>query len=114
MSRKELEEAGKPVEMEALSRLLVYFGPLPDGLVKHTNDRKWEGLLTDLSKTVGDMDPDSHFGQWQEEDFPHLDAETKRMLSRMLSLNPAERSTIDEVLEDPWWSAKDTNSIERL
>jgi len=89
--------------MEMLSCLLIFFGPLPDGLVKHTDDKTWGDLLIDLSKLVEDADPSSHFEQWQEEDFPNLDAGTKRMLSKMLKLDPAERSTIDEILEDRWW-----------
>ena len=103
MNLQELEEAGTPVEMEILSRLLIFFGPLPDGLVKHINDQKWGDLLTNLSKIVAGVNPSSQFGQWQEENFPNLDAETKRVLSGMLSLDPAERPTIHEVLEDRWW-----------
>ncbi len=86
-----------------LSRLLIFFGPLPDGLGKHTDDKTWGDLLINLSKLVGDLDPTSHFEQWQEEDFPNLDAGTKWMLSKMLKLDPGERATIDEVLGDRWW-----------
>ena len=75
---------------------MIFFGPLQEGLVKHTNDKTWENLLTGLSQMMAGEDPGSHFDQW-EEDFPNLDSETKRMLSRMLDLDLAKRTAVSEV-----------------
>lgn len=90
-------------EMEVLGRLILFFGPLPEGLLKHTNDKKWEMLLAELSEMMASVDPSAQFEQWGENDFPNLIPEGKRMLSRMLNPDPAERATVSEVLEDPWW-----------
>ncbi|GFG14569.1 hypothetical protein IFM61392_08523 [Aspergillus lentulus] len=99
----ELREAGIEPELEILGRLITYFGPVPPELVEHVNDQRWGKLLIELSEATAD-DPDMRFNQWKEELFPNLDAETKRMISRMTKLNPAERATMSEILEDRWWS----------
>ena len=89
--------------MEILGRLILLFGPLPPGLVTHINDREWGNLLTQFSQLMADQSPDQHFEQWDEKDFRNLDPDTKRVISRMMNLDPARRATMDEVLKDPWW-----------
>ena len=56
----------------------------------------------ELSDAAAD-DPSMRFNQWKEEVFPNLDTETKKVISRMTKLNPAERATMTEILRDPWW-----------
>lgn len=100
---EELREAGVEPELEILSRLITFFGPVPSELVTHVNDEKWARILIELSEaTAGDSS--MRFSQWKEDDFPNLDAETKRVISMMVNLNPAERATISQVLSDPWWN----------
>lgn len=98
---QERKGAKSTPEMEVLGRLMLFFGPLPEGLVKHTSDKKWEKLLAELSEMMASVDPSAHFEQWGENDFPNLIPEGKRMLSRMLNPDPAERATVSEVLEGP-------------
>jgi hypothetical protein len=101
---QELRETGFTPEQEVLTRMLLFFGPLPQGLLKQIDDEMWEGLLMGLSQMVEEgRDSGMHFEHWEEQDFPNLDAETKRVLSRMLNLDPAERADVDEVLQDSWW-----------
>jgi serine/threonine protein kinase len=99
---KELREAGVEPELEILSRLITFFGPVPPELGAHINDERWCNILMELSEaTTGD--PSMRFSQWKEDVFPNLDTETKRVISKMTKLNPAERATMSQVLKDPWW-----------
>jgi len=80
------------------------FGPVPSGLVTHVHeDAYWGELLTAFSAVVAEEDPSVRFAQWEEKDFPHLDLETKRMLLRMMDLDPKKRVTMGQIMEDPWW-----------
>lgn len=100
---EELREAGVEPELEILGRLITFFGPVPPELVAHVDDEGWCNTLVGLSEaTAGD--PSMRFSQWKEEDFPNLDTETKRVISKMTKLNPAERASMSQVLKDPWWS----------
>ncbi|KAK5093758.1 hypothetical protein LTS08_008822 [Lithohypha guttulata] len=96
------KEAAEP-EQVILYKLLSIFGPLPPELITHVNDEYWGELLTALSQVVADEDSSVRFEQWGENVFPNLDRETKRVISRMTSLDPKGRATMDEILEDPWW-----------
>ena len=86
-----------------LCKLLSMFGPLPPELIMHVNDEFWGELLTMLSHVVADEDPTGHFEQWEQSDFPNLDSKTKRVISRMINLDPKNRATMDQFPEDPWW-----------
>lgn len=100
---QELKEAGIEPELEILSRLITFFGPVSPELIAHINDERWCNILMTLSEATAE-DPGMRFSHWKEEDFPNLDPETKTVISKMTKLNPAERATISEVLKDPWWS----------
>ena len=93
-------------EQEILHRHLLYFGPLPEGLLKQVQDESWCEALRKLSQmaevTVND-DPGVRFEQWGEDVAPNLSPGAKSMISRMTNLNPAARPTIDEVLKHKWW-----------
>jgi serine/threonine protein kinase len=100
---EELQEAEIEPELEILSRLITFFGPVLPQLIMHINGNKWGNILMELSEvTAGD--PGMWFKQWKEDSFPNLDPETKRLLSRMTKLDPTERPTVSQVLKDAWWS----------
>ncbi|CZS92512.1 uncharacterized protein RAG0_03124 [Rhynchosporium agropyri] len=106
-----LVKNGVTPEQEILHRHLLYFGPLPEGLLQQVKVESWCDALKKLSElaemTVAD-DPGVRFEQWGEDIAPNLDSEAKSMISRMMNLNPAARTTIDEVLEHRWcWDKKE-------
>jgi serine/threonine protein kinase len=101
---EELRKHGIVPEMEIMGRLILFFGPLPSGLLTHINDEEWVGLLRQLSQMMADQSPSQHFEQWDEKDYRNLDPDTKRVISRMTDLDPARRATMDEILKDPWWA----------
>ncbi len=100
---EQLKKEGTEPEQVILYKLLSIFGPLPPELITHVDDEYWGELLTALSQAVADEDPSGLFEQWEENVFPNLDPETKRVVSRMTNLDPKKRATMDQILEDPWW-----------
>ncbi len=100
---EQLQKEGIEPEQVILYKLLSIFGPLPPELITHFNDEYWGELLTALSQVVADEDPSVRFEQWEDEAFPNLDPDTKRVISRMTNLDPKRRAPMDEILEDPWW-----------
>jgi hypothetical protein len=100
---EELRKSGVVPEMEIVGRLLLFFGPLPSGLLTHINNEEWGNLLSQLSQLMADQSPSQQFGQWDEKDYRNLDPDTKRVISSMTDLDPASRATMDEILKDPWW-----------
>lgn len=101
---RELREADIEPEIEILSRLIAFFGPVPPELVAHINDERWGNILMELSEAMAEGGPGTRFEQWEQESFPNLGPETKRVIARMTNLDPAARATIFQVLEDRWWS----------
>lgn len=83
-----------------MSRLVTFFDPVPPEMIALANDESWNSLLAELSAAC---DPSMRFDHWTEEDFPNLDAETKRVIYLMTNLNPNERATMSQILKDPWW-----------
>ncbi|KAL9131777.1 MAG: hypothetical protein Q9217_000382 [Psora testacea] len=100
---EQLKKEGNEPEQVILYKLLSIFGPLPPELITHVNDEYWGELLTALSLVVADEDPSRHFEQWEENVFPNLNTETKRLISRMTNLDPKKRATMEQVMEDHWW-----------
>ena len=101
-----LVKNGVTPEQEILHRHLLYFGLLPEGLLQQVKDESWCNALKKLSEmaeiTVAD-DPGVRFEQWGEDIAPNLSSEAKSMISRTMNLNPAARTTMDEVLKHQWW-----------
>lgn len=60
-------------------------------------------ILTDLSDATAGADPSMRFDRWTEDYFPNLDAETKKVISRMTKFDPRDRATMSQILMDPWW-----------
>lgn len=103
---KELKENGIPPEQEIVVRHLLYFGPLPDGLLSHVNDEKWTTLFraaSEIAETEASEDPGCRFERWSVDNALHLTLEAKNMITDMTRLDPAQRPSIDEVLRHPWW-----------
>lgn len=101
-----LVQNGIKPEQEILHRHFLYFGPLPEGLLKQVKDELWCKALKELSElaelTVND-DPGVRFEHWGEDVAPNLSPGAKSMISGMINLDPAARTTIDEVLKHQWW-----------
>jgi hypothetical protein len=87
-----------------MGRLISFFGPVPTELVTHVQNDDWGKIMMIISESTMDGGPTGpgRFAKWEEKDYPNLDSETKRMLSRMTNLDPSKRATMQEVLEDPW------------
>jgi hypothetical protein len=103
---KQLKENGMPPEQEIVVRHFMYFGPLPDALLKHVNDEKWTTLFqaaSEIAETEAAEDPDCRFERWSVDDAPQLTPEAKYMITNMTRLDPAQRASIDDVLKHPWW-----------
>ncbi|POS69497.1 hypothetical protein DHEL01_v212109 [Diaporthe helianthi] len=103
---QQLKENGMPPEQEIVVRHFMYFGPLPDGLLRHVNDENWTTLFraaSEIAETEAAEDPDCRFERWSVGDAAHLTSEAKNMIIKMVRLDPTQRPSIDEVLNDPWW-----------
>lgn len=103
---QQLKENSMPPEQEIVGRHFMYFGPLPDGLLKHVSDEKWTTLFraaSEIAEAEAAEDPGCRFGLWSMDDAPHLTAEAKKMIINMVQLDPNQRPSIDTVLKDPWW-----------
>jgi serine/threonine protein kinase len=101
-----LVKNGVMPEQEILHRHLLYFGPLPEGLLKQIKDESWCDALkkfSEMAEAIVNDDPGVRFEQWGEDVAPNLTSGAKSMISRMTNLDPAARTTIDEVLEHQWW-----------
>jgi hypothetical protein len=103
VDHKELREREVEPEVEVLGRCIVYFGPLSEGLLGHTADETWQTVLGQVAEGVAGADPSFHLSNWQEDQFPNIDAGAKSMLSRVINLDPAKRASMDEILDDPYW-----------
>lgn len=104
---KNLRDHGMPAEQEIVVRHFLYFGPLSEGQLNHVADEMWHTLFTSAASIAEEEaidDPDAKFERWPKDIAPHLTPEAKDMIIKMTRLDPAERATIDEVLEHPWWS----------
>lgn len=86
-----LRRDGIEPEYADLYRLLEAFGPLPSELAMHVNDDH-RGEFMALSQVEAARNLNAHFEQWDETNFPNLDSQTKRMISRMMSLDPKKKS----------------------
>lgn len=103
---KQLKENGMPPEQEIVVRHFMYFGPLPDGLLKHVDDEKWTILFraaSEIAETEAAEDPDCRFERWPVDHAPHLTQEAKNIITNMTRLDLAQRANIDEALKHPWW-----------
>ena len=99
---EKLEEGVLP-EIEVLERMMSYFGPVPEGLLEHINHNEWCNALITLSASFDKENPPRPFALWDEQYFPYLDSDFKRLVDRMMNLDPSKRATVNDLLNDPWW-----------
>ena len=97
-----LEEGVSP-EIEVLKRMISYFGPLPLGLLEHVNQDEWCLAMVQLRGSFNKDNPRQPFSLWSEQSFQNLDSDFKRLVGKMMDLDPAKRATVKELLEDSWW-----------
>ncbi|KAL1306342.1 hypothetical protein AAFC00_005057 [Neodothiora populina] len=104
-----LEVEPEPV---ILFKLLTAFGPVPDALIRRVNDERGSALLKGLWQSIEEEKLYDPFKRWEEQTFPNLDHEAKRVISSMTNLDPERRLTMAEVMEDPYWSDADDYHVE--
>jgi len=97
-----LDEGVSP-EDEVLKRMIMYFGPVPLGLLEHVNNDQWCLAMIKLNSSYNKDNPARPFRRWDERGFPGLESDFKRLVGRMMDLDPAKSATVGELLEDPWW-----------
>ena len=90
-------EAGVIPEVEVLSNMLSYFGPLPQGLVEYIRGSHWCHILTNEST------PRKPFALWKE--IEGLELGDKEFLGRILNLDPQLRPSAKQLLEDEWFTS---------
>lgn len=98
-----LQIKGCPPESYVL-RHFMYFGPLPQGLLSHVDNETWTDLYQSVSvdaERVAAEQPTCRFENEAEDEAVHLTPEAKHLIFKMMRLVPAQRASIDEILEDP-------------
>lgn len=101
-----LKEGGVPPAQELVVRHFMYLGRLPEGLLRHVDDPKWNTLFqaaSEIAKTEAQEDPTCRSERWPVENAPHLTPEAKDMIAKMMRLDPAQRPSVGTVLGHPWW-----------
>ncbi|KAF2501016.1 kinase-like protein [Lophium mytilinum] len=99
---EELVKHGISAEQEVLTRHFAYFGPLPEGLLKHVNDEDWCNALkgaSELAEKAVEDQPEMRFEHWGRE----LGPEIQTMISGMTNLDPTARTTMEQVLMHQCW-----------
>ena len=90
-----------------LEQTIRYFGPVPMGLLEHLDDDDSCAKLIEISNRLlagGHLRP---FSKWPDSHWLHLNPIFKSFVGRMLTLDPAKRATVAELLKDPWWDQKE-------
>lgn len=95
-----LEEGVIP-EVEVLSNMLSYFGPLPMGLMEHIRGSNWCGVLIALDQSFDKDTPRKPFTLWR--DIEELEPGDKEFLGQILTLDPGLRPSAKELLKDDWF-----------
>lgn len=98
----ELEEGVLP-EVEVLSNMLSYFGPLPQAFLEHIGDPQWCSVLVQLDQSFDTRSPRKLFAFWKN--IEGLEPGDKEFLAQLLNLDPGRRPTAADVLKHPWFSS---------
>jgi len=67
------------------------------------SDKDKKALLRDLWKAIEEENFFDSFGSWQEQTFPNLTVEAKKLISGMTKFDPTQRFSMSEVLNNPFW-----------
>jgi hypothetical protein len=100
-------QSGIDVEQIALMVTLERFEPLAKGLLTHINEKSWTDILRALDARVQPImeeDPSTHFTNWGVNLLPHLVPARKEMIAPMVSLDPAQRPSMQQILKHPAWN----------
>jgi hypothetical protein len=109
------KKRGTLEEVLGLGVTFKFFGPPPPELLKHIDDKEWQGLIENTAAEVksaeeqariAGLDPTKPFKEWSVEDFPHLLPYRKEIIAKMLKLAPGERPSMQKVMEDPSWGKR--------
>ena len=98
----ELEDGVEP-EVEVLSNMLSYFGPVPEGLIRHIHDSPWCQVLVGLDNSFDASTPRKPFSLWR--DIEGLEPGDKEFFTRILNLDPGLRPSAEELTMDQWFNA---------
>lgn len=85
----------------------MILGPVPQELVDYIGDAERKEAIVQLGEKV--CTPEfSHqrLANWDETVMPNLDVDTKRFVLRMLQLAPPHRASMEEIMEDKWWTSR--------
>ena len=96
-------EDGVMPEVEVLSNMLSYFGPLPPALLEHVRDPQWCSVLTHLDQSFNMDNPRKPFSLWR--DIEGLEPGDKEFFGQLLDLAPGNRPTAEDLLKHSWFSA---------
>lgn len=95
-----LEEGVTP-EIEVLSNMLSYLGPLPWGLIEHIKDSPWCHALIALDQSFDKETPRNPFFLWR--DIEGLEPGDKEFFGPILNMDPGLRPPAEELLNDRWF-----------
>jgi len=96
---------------QVMDRMIRYFGLVPDALFNDIPNQ-WRQILQVLNDSYCNEESFEPFSEWGQRVFPilvtdtnfeYLDSGFKRFIGRMMSMDPDERATVGELLDDPWW-----------
>lgn len=96
---------------QVMDRMIRYFGLVPDALFNDIPNQ-WRQILQVLNDSYCNEESFEPFSEWGQRVFPilvtdpnfeYLDSGFKRFIGRMMSMDPDERATVEELLNDPWW-----------
>ena len=96
----QLEDSIEP-EVEVLANMLSYFGPLPEGLVKHIQGSPWREVLISLDQSFDANTPRKPFCLWR--DIEGLEPGDKDFFGRILNLDPGLRPSAEELSKEGWF-----------
>jgi hypothetical protein len=89
-------------EQRVLLRHFEFFGPPNKRLLNWIDDENWTKVLEKMNELAeADLEerPIMGFEVWGQ----LLGSEAQKMISGTTKIDPGARSTIDEVLAQPWW-----------
>ena len=90
-------------EVEVLSNMLSYFGPLPEGLIEHLRGSEWCHVLTRLDQSFDESTPRMPFALWKN--IEGIEPGDKEFFGRILKLDPELRPSAEELLKDEWFTS---------
>ena len=94
-------EYGVTPEVEVLSNMFSYFGPLPPALMDHIEDSPWCSVFIGLDQSFDKNTPRKPFSLWRN--IEGLEPGDKEFFGQLLNLAPGLRPAAEELLAHPWF-----------